>query len=495
MFFSRLSGALLGITLLSGCASAQRHTRHDPQLVALDAALGNTFMPAATRSSAVARIHLRTLPGDPSRRPPVNIALVVDTSGSMEGRAIEEARRASLALLDTLGNEDRFSLVAYHARAEVLVPSCTLDREHREEARRHISAVRAQGTTDLAGGLRLGLQQLGAGFLEHGVNRIVLLGDGVPNDATGIEDMAAAAAQRGITITTFGLGTDYNETLMGAIAQRSGGRFHYLADPREMATVFREEVLRSRRVLARNAVVQLTPGPDVQLEAVVGQAAVPNGNGVQVTLGDLAEGETRDLIVRMSAAGRRNGAVVELLDAELTFEDTVNDAGRLERHAYLGAHATTDDAELTRGRNEDVERTAAQLQLAAGTVAAIAQVRSGDLAAAQQQVDELLAQARTAREEHPTAEVQSAYRQLDNLRSVLGRRRPTGVAVSNAPAATTPSTYGGRGRGGAGGPARVSAPPPASPPVQPAAPEAPSEVDRATINSVHDDAVRTLQGI
>ena len=368
---------------LAACGGLRTGSRSDPNAVAFDAALANRFLPATTQSAVVARLRIGVGSLSAANRPAINLALVVDTSGSMEGQPIEDARRAALAAIDALSNGDVVSVVVFHSSAAVLVPATRLDRSNRASVRARVLAMRALGTTDMAGGMTLGYQEIQRHFRADGVNRMVLLSDGVPNNPANIESLAQQAGARGIAITSLGLGLDFNETLMAAIARASGGRFHYLEQSSQVASVFRDEVLRLRRVLARNAVLTLTPGPDVRVQSVVGQSVAPDGNNVvRLSLGDVTETEARDLIVHLAVGPRRNGANVELMDAVLSFDDAISGAGRLERRLFLGARATSDDNELTGGRNPEVERAAARIEAAATAVNAVRLARQGNLAEA-----------------------------------------------------------------------------------------------------------------
>jgi Ca-activated chloride channel family protein len=434
--------ALFALSLAASataCAGAQRP--QTPNLLALDAALANRFVPAAERSDVVARIRVRVPETASLRRPPINLSLVVDTSGSMEGRAIEDARTASVALLDSLRDGDRLAVVTFDSRAAVLLPSTTLDSDSRAEARRRLLAIRAQGTTAMAEGLRLGVLEVMGHHDPAGINRVVLLGDGVPNDRGGIEELATSTGARGVSITALGLGLDYDESLMGAIAQRSGGHFHYVAESAQVAQVFRDEVLRMERVVARNAVAVLTPGPGVEVQGVVGLDATRTDQGVTVTLGDVTEGSTRDVIVRMSAPSRRVGATVELLDVALSYDDAVRGAGRLEARTFLGARATDNVAEREGGRDEEVEHSAARMQLAAGTLAAIRDARTGNVAQAQASLDALLdaAMQRARRERDGVLERQVTS--LRALRPALASVAPEAQSVGAAPASAVRSAH------------------------------------------------------
>lgn len=465
---SRLVSLVATLFLVLGCAGVQRG-RRDPQLVTLDGALGNRFLPAGQRSDVVARLRIGTRAIDPSRRPRVNVALVVDTSGSMEGRAMDDARAASLSMVDALGNGDRLAVITFDAQARVLVPSTELDDGERATARTRIRAMEARGTTDLAGGLRLGLLEVANHFRADGINRVVLLSDGVPNDRTSLDAMARSAASNGITITTLGLGNDYDETVMAQLAQTSGGRFHYVQDSAQVAAMFREEVLRMQRVIARNAVALITAGPDIEIQGVVGQQGTRNGNVVQVPLGDITEGETRDLVVRLSAPGRRNDASVEILDAVLTFNDAMESAGSCERRAFLGARATSDDARRRSGRDEEVERVAAQAQLAAGTIEAIRDAREGNVARAQERLDVALSEARRNADLARYRGFASQQANVASLRGALSSLRPAPRAAPTTPVYAAPAAQSVRAEEDDG--------------------------DRAgTVRAVHDEAMQVLQG-
>ncbi len=369
------------VSLMAACGGASTTEVQDPGVVSLSGTLGNTFVPAGENGEVLARVRVSTRALDGSARPPINLALVVDTSGSMAGEPIEDAREASLAILDLLREGDRLSVVAFHSTTEVLLSSTVIE-DNLDELREDIGRMEAQGTTDMAGGLQAGLTELMSHYEPNGVNRLVLLGDGVPNDEAGIVAMAQASGERGMSVTAIGLGLDYNETLMGDIAQVSGGQFHYVEESEQVASLFRDEVIRMQRVSGRNAVVRLQPGPGVTIQSVVGQNVQNLGAYVEVHLGDLHEGEHRDLMVRATVEGRRPGATVELMDVHLGFDDAVMEGGRLERRVFLGAKSTDDVEELASGRNTDVEREAARMQAAAVTIQAVRMTREGELQAA-----------------------------------------------------------------------------------------------------------------
>ncbi|MEZ4338791.1 MAG: VWA domain-containing protein [Sandaracinaceae bacterium] len=457
----------LGLSACGGATIAEEG--EDPEVVLLGAELGNDLVMAGEPSEVVTRLRVETAVLEGAARPPINLALVIDTSGSMDGDPIADARAASLDLLSTLHPEDRLAVIAFHSETEVLLESTQLEGADLGELRSRIGRMEARGTTDLAGGLRAGLEEVVRHFEPDGINRLVLLSDGVPNDATQVLPLSQAAGERGIRITALGLGVDFDETLLAHVAQQSGGRFHYVEESSMVAGVFRDEVLRFERLLARNLRLELRPGPGVRIDGVVGQQITPMANGhVEVALGDLSEGEHRDVIVRMQAGPRRAGAAVELLDAVLHFDDAVQNAGRLERRAYLGARATSDSAEVDAHRNAEVERAAARMLAAATTVQAIEVAREGDIIAARQALAQAEAQARAAAEARADVELRAQADQMRVLRGAL----PSMAA--DAPAAAAEEAYYEEDAPAAG--MAAPAPEPAS-----------------VIRSAHGEAMRVLQ--
>jgi Ca-activated chloride channel family protein len=338
------------------------------------------------------RITADAIPDAP--RPPINLMLAVDTSGSMEGEAIDDARAAALALVDLLQPGDAFGLVVFHSRAEVLVPSTRIESSTVARLREEIRGMKAAGTTDLAGGLSLALEQIRPAIDTAGVNRVVLVSDGVPNDPSPIAALASTAGGMGVSITALGLGLEYDETLLTGVAQASGGAFHFVEESAMVAQVFRDEVLRLERIAAVNTHLSLRPGPGVLVAEVVGHPVAATGGLTTLPLGQISEGEVRDVFVRLHVPPHADGASIELLDAVLGFEDAVAGSGRHERTTFVGAKSTTQAAVIENGRAPEIELAAAQAGAAAAMVNAIASSRAGALPQARAELEAAEAAAR-----------------------------------------------------------------------------------------------------
>jgi Ca-activated chloride channel homolog len=367
----------LALSLLS-CATQS----NDPNLVELTAALQNPFVQAKQAQELIARIRVGTHPLNEEIRRPIHLALVIDTSGSMEGDAIANARAAAIELVEALSSGDRISVIAFHSTTDVIAPSTEIDTGSKLLLKKKLEALEAKGTTDLAGGLRAAIDQL-AVQREGEIRRVVLLSDGIPNDPTQILPLADSLATLA-PVTALGLGLEFDEALLASIAQRTGGKFHFVEDSKLVASVFREEVLRLDRAVAKNAILQLTPGPGVTIAAVIGRAPVAVGRGLEIPLGDIGEDEIRDVLVRLDVSARAESASVELMDAVLWFEDaTDRGAGRYERRLFLSAKSTADAKKISEAENEEVARAYAKQGAAALTIEALNEARLGNVSGSQ----------------------------------------------------------------------------------------------------------------
>jgi Ca-activated chloride channel homolog len=368
---------ILGLVGAATCSWWQSEPIEPLELVSLTSEQSRHVVPAEAASELWAVLRVRVDEGPAQARPPVHVALVVDTSASMEGEAIAAARAAANELVASLQDGDRLTVVTFDSKPVLVVPSVELDDDAREDALEKVAAMQARGTTDLAGGLQVALADLVPHAAEGRVTRIVLLSDGVPNQADSIPSAVAQAAAAGITVTALGFGLDYDETLLSSIAQGTGGTFHFLEAPADLVPLFREENQRLQGIAAKELMLVLTTGPGVELREVVGQSYALPMPRLHLWLGDLSRGEERVVVVRLSVGPHRAGAPVELLDAALTYRDPLTQQ-LVDRHAaFLSARAEDDVALLAQAADPAVEREIESARVAALTLHAVALSRQG----------------------------------------------------------------------------------------------------------------------
>lgn len=373
-----LVALLTPLALVSACKDDKPKVEEGPlELIELAAEPTAELVLAGEPSQLAVRVRVSAgrLPG--GDRPPLNLVLVMDTSGSMIGEPIEGARQAARDLIARLSPEDRVAVVAFHTRAEVIVPTMQMSPLARAWADLKVRLVQARGTTDLQSGLSLGLDLVEQGRTPGSTDRIVLVGDGVPNDATALPSLVERARRSRIAITTLGLGVEFDDVLLGDLALDTGGTYTFVKDATTVAAVFDDEIVRMKQVVARNVVITLTPGPGVSLEAVPGVEV--SGPSRIAWLGDLAAGEIRDVIVPLSAIGRRDGAAVELVDVMLSYEDAVNQRGTRIDGAFVAARASADPKAVAASIKLPLESARRRAAAASAILEAIRRARAGDV--------------------------------------------------------------------------------------------------------------------
>jgi Mg-chelatase subunit ChlD len=207
-------------------------------------------------------------------RAPLSVHIVLDVSGSMDGKAIEDAKHAAEAVVDKLDAGDDFSMVTFSNDAKVIVRDAPIG-PRRALVRQRIESVEATGGTNISAGLDLGYEQAHApGVPADAVRVVMLLSDGHANagdaDPRRLADRAALAFQGGIQTSAFGLGSDFDARLMSGIADRGAGGYYYLADSSQIATALAREIDARVRPVATALEVRVRLRPDVAATKVFG---------------------------------------------------------------------------------------------------------------------------------------------------------------------------------------------------------------------------------
>jgi Ca-activated chloride channel family protein len=255
------------------------------------------------------------------RRPPASIAFVLDRSGSMGGEKIRLVKEAVRQGIDRLAPDDRFAVVVYDDVIDVVAPSAPATGDARRRALEALAPIDARGTTALAEGWLRGAEQVAAGLSTEGVDRVLLLTDGLANvgitDPVELERHARELRARGVSTSTFGVGRDFDERLLQAMADAGAGAFRYIETASQIPDHIAGEVGEVLEVTARDVALVVTSPDRVQVEPVTPYPV--EGDGTTRTLlrlGDLVADQALRLVLRLrfplGETGRQVGATFEL---------------------------------------------------------------------------------------------------------------------------------------------------------------------------------------
>lgn len=228
-----------------------------------------------------------------------DMVIVLDRSGSMSGQKLDDAKRAVFNLLADLSPADRFALVAYSGQARVVSGLAAVTPQARSSIAEAVSGIRAAGGTNLGRGLEEGLRLLTTAEKSGNLGRIILISDGLANQGItapeALGSMASNAPEHHLSVTTVGVGYDFNEQLMTLIADRGAGTYYFLENPEAFASVFRAEFHRTRTVAASGVKVRVPETGGVRLADAGGYPVTRESGRAVIIPGDLLSGETRKL--------------------------------------------------------------------------------------------------------------------------------------------------------------------------------------------------------
>jgi Ca-activated chloride channel homolog len=245
-------------------------------------------------------------------REPVQLAVVMDTSASMAvGGKMADARSAAVALAGAMTRDDRFSLTLVADDAIVAVPMGPVD--HPERVGAALADIYPGGGSNLYAGLHRGMNELRAGSpasSDDGVRRLILLSDGRPNvgivDEGALLDLAAELNADGASLSTVGIGLDYDHGLLQRLADRGGGTYTFVDDPRKLTAALGAELHSAGSVAVQDLRLDLLLAPGMRVARTLGWEAEPHPGGASVFVGDVARGQRRKVVFELEVDGRED---------------------------------------------------------------------------------------------------------------------------------------------------------------------------------------------
>ncbi len=258
-------------------------------------------------------VRLRGRAPEGGRRIPLNLALILDRSGSMGGEKLARAQEAAALLVRRLWPEDAVGVAVYDHQVNTLIAAARGDDHALAESL--IRSIRTGGSTNLSGGWLRGRELVQATMSEGGVNRILLLTDGLANqgitDRTALAGLCRSARANGITTTTIGFGADFDEDLLRAMADAGGGGAYYIEHADQAPGIFEEEVEGLLSLSAQGVTLEVTPESGAELVAVRhSYPRTTHGDTLRLDLGDLYATEPRLALIEFRVTPRTPGSEV-----------------------------------------------------------------------------------------------------------------------------------------------------------------------------------------
>ena len=367
------------------------------------------------------------------RRTPLNLAVVLDRSGSMTGAKLEKTKQAAMLLVDRLAPDDVFSLVIFSDTARVLIPAQKAG--DKDSLKEKIESIKADGSTALYAGVKMGADQLQEFFTSKRINRVILLSDGLanvgPSSTRELRRLGSDLSERGISVTTIGVGDDYNEDLMAGLAEASDANYYYVKDTEKLPSIFAKELGALLTVAARDVRIEIICPDGVRPLGFIGRAEQFQDRKAIVNLSQFTAGQDRYLFLRCVV----NGDKPEVARVSVNYKDELGDGSSRSASGVARIEFTEDQRLSDKSLNGAVFAEKQLMLTAVAKDEAIAQADAGNY---QQAATILKSQSVALNNSYAAAPaaVQGQIRmETANLDSFSG----------------TIGGFGGGGRGGGGG--------------------------------------------
>lgn len=329
--------------LCAGWAAAQQ--------VQVDAAMSQSKVLPGQKQTAYLRVAMTGFEMEGKDRTPVNVAIVLDKSGSMSGEKIEHAKEAALMALQRLRPDDVVSVVVYDSTVNVLVPATKLaDRESVYEA---VRSIHAGGSTALFAGVSRGANEVRKFLEKNRVNRVILLSDGLanvgPSAPSDLGQLGQSLIREGISVTTVGLGLGFNEDLMTQLAQESDGNHMFAEMPQDLAKAFEAEFGDVLGVVAQDVDVAIRFADGVRPVRGLGRDVAVAGQRVTAKLNQIYASQMKYVLVEVELPGypaQKTSPFVA--DVEVSYANMKTDSrDKIQRNVAVQLTERADEAEAS----------------------------------------------------------------------------------------------------------------------------------------------------
>jgi Ca-activated chloride channel homolog len=317
-------------------------------------------------------------------RPALNLGLVIDRSGSMQGKKIEYARKAACYAVEQLLFSDRISVTIYDDQIEVIVPSTLAN--NKESILKKIKRITPDGMTALHDGWLAGSTQVSAYLKPEQLNRVILLSDGLANVGETNPDVIGSnvhgLSKHGVSTTAMGIGDDFNEDLMEAIAKSGDGNYYYIQNPDQLPHIFANELQGIMATIGQKVSLGIKTLGEVTLIDLFNDLDKTNFGNYK--LPNLIAGNTIDIVLRLKIPPLKEAG--ELVDFRLAYDNPETQKRQVYYHSLqlpVINSAQLDEFPF----NEEVKAKVTQLMASRARDEAVQSLDRGDLIGTKQRLE------------------------------------------------------------------------------------------------------------
>lgn len=372
-------------TPVTGVVGAHKMSDVSKGTLTLKSAMSHGYM-ARGSQDVYATIDVTALEHKGGKRPPMNISLVIDRSGSMTGDKIVQARSAAKHLVGLMGSADRLSIISYASDVTVDVPSMHMTPSSKYRMLRAIDGISVGGGTNLSGGYEFGLREAKNNKMGDSVNRVILVSDGQASDGIThlptLENLSARGLGQGVSLTTMGVGLDYNEDLMMRMSTKGAGNYYFIEDASSINSVFGKELEGLKSTVAQNTMLTISLAPGVRLAKLYGFAHSQSGQDLTIPLDALYSKQEKNMLMKLMVTGATDGKR-PVFSARLTYRDTIADKLSTQANSVHGV-VTQDNAKVEEGVNVAVISRVQQVEVAQSMQDAVKLYEQGNVKQAEE---------------------------------------------------------------------------------------------------------------
>lgn len=369
----------------------------------LTAATSHGYIKQGDVSELYGVIDIDAIKHEGGERPPLNVAVVIDRSGSMAGAKIRHAKQAAHQLVDVLDEGDRIAIVSYGSDVTVDFSSRPVSLANRASMRQAINNIAVSGGTNLSGGYQKGLSEVQRFKGQDTINRVILMSDGNANIGVTylpeLERMASQGLGSGVSMSSIGVGLDYNEDLMTAMANQGAGNYYFVDDTSRIAAIFTQELKSLAASVARNTALVIKLAPGVSLGELYGFPYRESNGSLMISLAEFSSEQSKNVLMKLNVPGDAQGKRA-ILDAQLSYTDLLHDSKARHQQVSLHSVATDQADRLEEAVDASVIARVQQVDVAQSMQQAMKLYEKGEAEQAAQVIERQQRRTRSARKRY-----------------------------------------------------------------------------------------------